>query len=86
MRADVGGEDRPRHVGETARKERRGHLHDVVLRLEPGEVMRFLFAADFAEADESLHPVRIAMHGFGHGDRLRDVRIGRSVQEIMMAA
>ena len=26
-------------------------VHDVVLRLEPGDVMRFLFTADFAEAD-----------------------------------
>ncbi len=40
MRAEIGRQDRPRHVGEAAGKERRGQLDDVMLRLEPGDVMR----------------------------------------------
>jgi len=39
MRAEVGGQDRPGHVGETAREERRSQFDDVMLRLEPGNEM-----------------------------------------------
>ncbi len=52
MRADIGRQDRPGHVGEAAREERRGQFDDVMLRLEPGDEVRLLLAADFAEADK----------------------------------
>jgi len=41
MRTRVPRQDRPRHVGEAAREERRRRCHDVMRRLEPGDVMRF---------------------------------------------
>ena len=36
---------------------------DVMLRLEPGDVMRFPLAADFAKADKGMHLVLVAAHG-----------------------
>ena len=53
MGADVRRQDRPGHVGVAARKERCGGFHDVMLRREPGDEMRFLLAADFAKTDEA---------------------------------
>ena len=85
VRADVGRQDRPGHVGETAGEERRGGFDDVVLGLEPGDVMRFRFAADLAEADEGVHLVFVAVHGFGHPGNSRNVGIGRDVEQIVMA-
>ncbi len=66
MRADVGRQDRPGHVGETAREERRRRFDDVMLGLEPGHEMRRRFAPDLAKADEGVHLVLIAVHGLGH--------------------
>ena len=84
MRADVGGQDRPRHVGETAREERRGQFDDVMFRLEPGDEVRFLLAADFAEADKGVHLVLVAAHGLRHRGDLGHIRIGRDVEQIVM--
>ena len=86
MRADIGRQDRPGHVGEAAGEERRRQFDDVMLRLEPGDVMGFLFAADFAEADEGVHLVFVAAHGFRHRRDLRNIRIGRDREQIVMAA
>ena len=69
IRADIRRQDRPRHIRKTPREERRGRFDDVMLRLEPGNEMRFLLAADFAKADGGLHPVLVAVHGLHH--RLR---------------
>ena len=86
MRADIARQDRPGHVGKTAGEERRGGFHDVVLRLEPGDEMRFLFAADFAEADRGLHPVLVALHGLCHGGGLRNVGIISGIEQIVIPA
>ena len=86
MRANIRRQDRPRHVGEAARKERRGRFHDVMLRLEPGDEMRFLFAADFAEANRGLHPVLLAVHGLCHGGGLRNVGIISGIEQIVIPA
>jgi hypothetical protein len=48
----------------------------MMFRLEPGGEMRFLLASDFAEADEGLHPVLVALHGFCHRCEPRDIGIG----------
>src|SRR5712672_2893895 len=56
-----------------------------MLRLEPGDEMRFLFAADFAEADRGLHPVRVAVHGPCHCRDLGDIRIGHAIEQIVIA-
>ena len=84
MRADVRRQDRPGHVGETAREERRGQFDDVVLRLEPGHEVRLLFAADFAEADKGVHLVLVAAHGLRHRGDLGHVRIGRDIKQIVV--
>ena len=86
MRAEVGRQDRPGHVGEAAGEERRGQFDDMMLRLEPGDVMRVALAADFAEADEGMHLVLVAAHGLGHRRDQRDVGIGGDRQQIVMAA
>ena len=86
MRAEIGRQDRPGHVGEAAREERRGQLDDVMLRLEPGDVARIALAADFAEADEGVHLVLVATHGLRHRRDPRHVGIGRDVEQIVMAA
>ena len=57
-----------------------------MLRFEPGDVMRALFAADFAEADKGVHLVFIAMHSLGHRGNLRDIRIGRGIEQMRMPA
>ena len=66
MRTDVRRQDRPGHVGEAAGEERRRQFDDVMFRLEPGDVMRLLLAADFTEADKGVHLVLVAMHGLCH--------------------
>ena len=86
MRADVRGQDRPGHVGEAAREERRGQLDNVVLRLEPGDEVRFLLAADFAEADKGMHLVLVAAHGLRHRGDLGDIGIGRDLEQVVVAA
>ena len=73
---------RPGHVGKTSREERRGRFHDVMFRLVPCDIMRFLLAADFAEADGGLHPVHVAMHGLRHRLGWRNIRIGRDIKQI----
>ena len=47
-----------------------------MLRLEPGHIMRLLFAADLAEADEGVHLVLVAMHRAGHRVDLGNIGIG----------
>ena len=63
-----------------------GQFDDVMFRLEPGDVMRFLLASDFAEADKDMHLVLVAMHGFRHRPNLRDIGIGRHRQQIVVAS
>ena len=86
MRAEIRRQDRPGHVGEAAGEERRGQFDDVMLRLEPGDEMRVPLAADFAEADEGVHLVLVAPHRLGHRGDLRDIGIGRDLQQVVMAA
>src|SRR6185312_5449623 len=56
-----------------------------MLRLEPGYVTRIALAADLAEADKGVHPVLVATHRLDHSADARDVRIGRDVEQIVMA-
>ena len=86
MRADVRRQDRPGHVGETAREERRGQFDDVVLRFEPGHEVRVLFAADFAKADKGVHLVLVAAHGLCHRGDLGHVGVERDVEQVVIAA
>ena len=86
MRADIRRQDRPWHVGEAAREERRGQFDDVVLRLEPGDEVRVMLAADFAEADKGVHLVRVAAHGLRHRGELGHIGIGRGIKEIVMGS
>ena len=48
--------------------------------------MRFLLAADFAEADKGVHLVLVAAHRLGHRGDLGDIGIGRDIEQIVMAA
>ena len=57
-----------------------------MLRLEPGDEVRFRLAADFAEADEGVHLVLVAAHGLGHRCDPRDVGIGRDVEQVVIVA
>ena len=84
MRAEIGRQDRPGHVGKALGEERRGELDDVMLRLEPGDVMRGTLATDLAEAHEGVHLVLVAMDRSCHRRDLRDVRIGRDLDEIVI--
>lgn len=84
MRAQIGCQDRPGHVGKALGEERRGELDDVMLRLEPGDVMRCALASDLAEAHEGMHLVLVAMDCSCHGGDLRDIRIGRDLDEIVI--
>ncbi|MEY9646457.1 hypothetical protein ABIF07_002735 [Bradyrhizobium elkanii] len=86
MCADVGGQDRPRHVGEAAGEERRGELDDAMLRLEPGDVMRRPLAADLAEAQMRVHPVDIDIDRARHRVDLGDIGIIGRTEQIVMAA
>ena len=67
-----------------AREERRGQFDDMMLRLEPGDEVRFLLAADFAEADKGVHLVLVAAHGLGHRGDLGHVGIGRDIEQIVV--
>lgn len=84
MGTNVRREDRPGHVGKTTRKERRGECDDVMLRLEPGGVMRLLLAPDLAEADEIAHPLCIALHAASHRGCLRHVGIAHRYEQVVI--
>src|SRR3954451_23534879 len=56
----------------------------MMLRLEPGDVMCFAFPADLAEAHEGVHLVLVAVDRLCHGHDLRDVEIGRDLDEIVV--
>ncbi len=84
MRAGIRRQDRPGHIGEPAREERRGQFDDVMLRLEPGDEVRFVLAADFAEANEGVHLVLVAAHGLGHRGDVGHVRVGRDVEQVVI--
>ena len=86
MRADIRRQDRPGHVGKAAGEERRCQFDDMMLRLEPGDEMRFLLAADFAEADEGVHLVLVVMHGLRHRGDSCHIRIGRDDKQVVVAA
>ena len=86
MHAGIRRQDRPRHVGETAGEKRSRQFDDVMLGFEPGDIVRFLFTPDFAEADEGMHLVFIASHGLGHRGDQRDIRIGRDLEQMVLPA
>jgi hypothetical protein len=62
------------HAGETAEKEARLRLQDVVIRLEPGDVAG---PGRLAEAEEGVHLVRIPPHRLGHALGADHLRVGR---------
>jgi hypothetical protein len=65
--------------------EKRGvRFKDEMVWLEPGDEVRFLLAADFAEADKDMHLVLVAANGLGHRSDLGHVRIGREFKQIVM--
>src|SRR3982750_2005749 len=84
MCAEVRRQDRPWHVGKAPGEERRGELDDMMLWLEPGNVMCFAFPADLAEAHEGVHLVLVAIDRLCHGRDLRDIEIGRDLDEIVI--
>src|ERR1700721_16592 len=86
MRTEVRRQDRPWHVGETARKEWRCQFDDMMLRLEPGDIVGVALAADLAETDKGVHLVLVAAHRFCHRRDGDDVGIGRDLQKVMAAA
>ena len=57
-----------------------------MFRFEPGDEVRFMLAADFAEADKGVHLVFVAADGLRHGGDLGHVRIGRDINEIVMTS
>src|ERR1700756_4253660 len=86
MCAELWRQDRPGHVGKTAREKRRRQFDDMMFRLEPRDKVRVTFAADFSEADEGMHLVFVAPHRSCH--RLYDdnVGIGCDLQKVMLSA
>ena len=86
MRADVRRQDRPGHVGEAPHEKRRGQLrqYDAPARTRRRSAMSAL-AADFAEADESMHLVLVAAHGLCHPATLRDIAVGRDLHQVVIA-
>ncbi len=55
-----------------------------MLRLEPGDEICVALAADLAEADVGMHLVLVAMNRSRHGRDLRDIGVGRDVDEIVI--
>ena len=72
------------HVGETAREERRGQFDDMMFRFEPGDEVRFMLAADFAEADKGVHLVLVAAYCLRHRGDLGHIRVGRDIKQIVI--
>ena len=58
---------------------------DAMVGLEPGDVMRLLFAADLAETQLRLHPLDVVTHGIGHRDGSRHVGIIWGREQIAIA-
>ena len=86
VNAAIRGQDGPGHGGEAADEECGVGLDDVVVGLEPGDVLQATLVRNFAEADEGAHLVGVAADALGEAVGAVDVGVGGHLQQMLFAA